>query len=210
AGHGGPNGLVGSGNTGGNNERPNFVPGQSCRAHGGDPLQWLNPNAWTLDHYALTSAPTSPRGVCYGPGIANTDFSIRKNFKVTERVTAKFSFDFFNIFNKPQFSASNINQTLSNSSVVCGAGASTDPNQPWCSGGTDIAGQSFGAYADHSLFWKTFETDWALPAAAPQCGGTACTVTQGANGPQGTFGLLTNDRPAHGPREIQYGLTIEF
>jgi len=105
AGGAAPNGLVGSGNTAGGNERPNRVAGQGCRASGNsDPLQWLNPNGWTLDHYQLGQDPTSPRGACYGPGIANTDFSIRKNFKITERVTAKFSMDFFNLFNKPQFS----------------------------------------------------------------------------------------------------------
>ena len=215
AGTGAPNGLVGSGNTAGGNERPNRVPGQDCRAHGGDPLQWLNPNAFTLDHYQLGSDPTTPRGACYGPGIADTDFSVRKNFKITERVTAKFTMDFFNLFNKPQFSASNINQTLSNSSTVCGPGSSTDPNQPWCSGGTDNAGQSFGAYTDNSLFWKTFSTSWGpFPVGNPNCPAASntkpCTVNFGANGPQGTFGAVTNDRPAHGPREIQYGLTIEF
>jgi len=217
AGGAAPGGLVGSGNTGGGNERPNSVPGQGCLAHGGDPTQWLNPNAWTLDHYALGTSPTSPRGVCYGPGIANTDFSVRKNFKITERVTAKFSMDFFNLFNKPQFGANNINTTLSVNSVLCGPGASADARQMWCNGTTDLAGENFGPYADNSLFWKTHDTIWPENPIGP-CGTVKdalgnpipneCRLT--SNGPQGTFGTVSNDRPGHGPREIQYGLTIEF
>jgi hypothetical protein len=65
------------------------------------------------------------------------------------------------------------------------------------------------------LFWKTFSTSWGpFPVGNPNCPAASntspCTVTLGANGPQGTFGAITSDRPAHGPREIQYGLTIEF
>jgi len=217
AGGAAPGGLVGSGNTGGGNERPNSVSGQGCLAHGGDPTQWLNPNAWSLDHYALGTDPTSPRGVCYGPGIANTDFSVRKNFKITERVTAKFSMDFFNLFNKPQFGANTINTTLSVNTVLCGPGASADARQMWCNGTTDMAGENFGAYADNSLFWKTHNTIWPENPIGP-CGTVKdalgnpipneCSLT--SNGPQGTFGTVSNDRPGHGPREIQYGLTIEF
>src|SRR5579864_7006092 len=215
AGGSAPNGLVGAGNTAGGNERPNMVGGQSCRASGNsDPLQWLNPNAWTLDHYVLGADPTSSRGDCYGPGIANTDFSVRKNFKITERVTAKFSMDFFNVFNKPQFGADSINTTLSNAATVCGPGASTDPNQPWCSGGTDTAGQSFGVYRDNTLFWKQGSQQWGpFPVGNPNCPAASntqpCLVSTGG-GLQGTFGLIGNDRPGHGPREIQYGLTVEF
>ncbi len=101
-------------------ERPNRVAGQSCRSHSGG-QSWLNPAAFTLDHYVLGTDPTSPRGVCLGPGNAQTDFSIAKNFKVTERVTAKFSMDFFNLFNKTQFIATQINRNLSNSGTVCTA-----------------------------------------------------------------------------------------
>jgi hypothetical protein len=113
---GAPGGLTGSG-TGQGNDRPNLVAGQSCRAHG-DPLSWLNPNKYTLNGYVLGQNPTSPRGVCLGPGNAQTDFSVAKNFKVTERVSAKFSMDFFNLFNKTQFIATSINTNLGNPGTV--------------------------------------------------------------------------------------------
>src|SRR5207245_522909 len=40
AGTGAPGGLIGGGFS--SNERPNRVAGQSCRASGSNPLQWLN------------------------------------------------------------------------------------------------------------------------------------------------------------------------
>jgi len=118
-GTGAPGGVMGTGFNSG--ERPNRVAGVSCRAHGA--LSWLNPAAFTLDHYVLGSDPTSPRGVCLGPGNAQTDFSVAKNFKITERVTAKFSMDFFNLFNKTQFIATSINTSFSNNGTVCTAAA---------------------------------------------------------------------------------------
>jgi hypothetical protein len=70
-------------------------------------------------------------GECYGPGLANTDFSLYKNFKVTERLNMQFRMEFFNFFNKTQFIAnttgtSTIGNVLSNSVAPCLAGT-TDP-----------------------------------------------------------------------------------
>lgn len=191
AGSGGPTGgIMGTGYT--NTERPNLVGGVSCKGIG---LDWINPAMFTLDHYVLGSNPTSPRGICPGPGIANTDFSVRKNFKITERVRLQFEMDFFNLFNKPQFVGGNnsINLSLSNSGTVCKAGASADPNQPWCAG-----------YADNSLFWKETTTTWALPNSA--CSTPPCSKTIPGQ-VQGSFGKVGSDR---GPREVQYGLKLDF
>jgi hypothetical protein len=160
-GAGAPGGIQGTGFTSG--ERPNRVPGQSCRSSLGG-LSWLNPAAFTLDHYVLGSDPTSPRGVCLGPGNAQTDFSLAKNFKITERVTAKFSLDFFNIFNKTQFIATAMNLNLSNTGNVCSAASP-------CAG-----------YANDTIQWDQSQV-------------------------QGDFGVNT---AARDPREIQYGLRIEF
>ncbi|MBI1940366.1 MAG: hypothetical protein HYS33_02530 [Acidobacteria bacterium] len=43
----------------------------------------------------------SPRGNFTGPGAWNVDLSIFKNFSIKERVTARFTADFFNAFNHP-------------------------------------------------------------------------------------------------------------
>jgi hypothetical protein len=160
-GAGAPGGIQGTGFTSG--ERPNRVPGQSCRSHLGG-LSWLNPAAFTLDHYVLGSNPTSPRGVCLGPGNAQTDFSVAKNFKVSEKVAVKFSMDFFNLFNKTQFIATAMNLNLSNSGNVCTAASP-------CAG-----------YANDTIQWDSSQV-------------------------QGDFGANTRTRD---PRQIQYGLKVEF
>jgi hypothetical protein len=187
-----PGGLIGTGNTA--TERPNLLGGVGC---GGSGLQWVNPANFTLDGYVLGSDPTSPRGICSGPGIANTDFSVRKNFKITERVTMQFELDFFNFFNKTQFNSTGMDLSLSNYGTTCGVGASSDPLQPWCVG-----------HPDNSLYWTPTGAAFPIAAGSPACGtgDPACTVTF-APAVQGTFGNVENDR---GPRQIQYGLKVDF
>jgi hypothetical protein len=92
--------------------RPNLVTGQSCQGSG-SPIQIINPNAFSA--ISNTSIPgvtgSAPRGVCLGPGYANTDFALYKNFanlfkgsKVfTEGAKIQFRLEMFNVFNHPQF-----------------------------------------------------------------------------------------------------------
>jgi len=129
-------GLAGTGYNAG--DRPNLVPGVSCRSTAGG-LSWINPAAYTLDHYQLGSDPTAGRGTCEGPGNAQTDFSVGKHFKITERVNAKFSMDFFNVFNKTQFIATSMNLSLSNGGTVCSTATGFTP----CAG-----------YANNTLKWS--------------------------------------------------------
>ena len=79
------------------------MPGQSCGITQGD--QVFNPNAFTLVGYQIGTIPSNiePRGYCRGPGLLDTDLSIDKNFKLTERVRMQFRMDFFNIFNHANF-----------------------------------------------------------------------------------------------------------
>jgi hypothetical protein len=113
--------------------RPNRVPGQGCRAPSGSPkFQWLNPGAWTVDNYRITTFGDAGVGQCLGPGIANTDFSIHKNFKVGERVKLQFRMEFFNLFNKVQFRSNSeditgINNNLITNAQACNAGNIGDP-----------------------------------------------------------------------------------
>jgi hypothetical protein len=176
---GAPGGWSGNG-TGQNSTRPNVVAGQSCYASGGLKHQWLNPEKWDLDHYQLGTFGTSSVGICGGPGLANTDFSLYKNFKVKEKVTLQFRLEFFNLFNTTQFRADSFgdNTSLSSSGTACftttvdsDIHSINNPNGP-CSG-----------YALNTVSW-----------------------VRGTDQRQ-SFGLLTNDR---GPREIQYALKITF
>ncbi|HEY1265120.1 MAG TPA: carboxypeptidase regulatory-like domain-containing protein [Terriglobales bacterium] len=110
------------------------VSGQSCLAHGASKIQWLNPAAFTLQGFLAGTVtgdaadPLSAKGGCPGPGIANTDFSVHKDFKLTEKLNAQFRVDFFNVFNKTQFLGNNygntrINNFLDNNTsvIVCTA-----------------------------------------------------------------------------------------
>jgi hypothetical protein len=111
-----PGGLQGTGDN--ENQKPNRVL-QDCRAHGAGAVQWYNPAAFTLDHYQLGTFGNSSVGSCTGPGLANTDFSLYKTFKFTERVNMQFRMEFFNLFNKAQFRADQIDQQLAASAVAC-------------------------------------------------------------------------------------------
>ncbi len=104
---GDPSGTGGAGSL-----RPMRVPGQPCRASGPDGRQWFNPNAYTMNGFALGQIGNSGVGICTGPGNSDVDGSLRKNFRITERVKMQFSFDFFNLFNHPQYQASSLNMGL--------------------------------------------------------------------------------------------------
>jgi carboxypeptidase family protein len=86
-------------------QRPNLVPGQPCRYPGKflDNFQWVNPNRYTMDGFKLGNIGSAPVGDCLGPPTRVVDFSISKNFRITERVNAQFRIDAFNLFNHPQY-----------------------------------------------------------------------------------------------------------
>jgi hypothetical protein len=120
---GAPGGINGNGGNQ-DNLRPNLVRGQPCRGHG--KALWLNPNRYTLVGYQL-GAPTGNASVgdCLGPGVANTDLGVYKNFKPIERLTVQFRMDFFNLFNKAQFRGNaqgfnGVNTNLDTTAQVCG------------------------------------------------------------------------------------------
>jgi hypothetical protein len=118
-----PGGIQGTGTN--TNQKPNLLL-SDCRAHGGPEFQWYNPAAFTLDNYQIGTFGNERTGSCTGPGIANTDFSAYKNFKVTERVTVQFRMEFFNFFNKAQFRADQINTQLAGNAIAC-VNANPDP-----------------------------------------------------------------------------------
>ena len=60
-------------------------------------VQWFNPNAF-VDAPADTYSPTR-RGQNYNPGYNAVDVSLLKTTRITERVSAQFKADVFNLFN---------------------------------------------------------------------------------------------------------------
>jgi Carboxypeptidase regulatory-like domain len=101
-------------------DRPDRVSGQSCRTSGMDSRQFINPNMFSVNGYQLGQVGNAGIGTCLGPGTRNVDFSLHKNFKVTERVKAQFRMEFFNLFNHPLYSAQDVinNQTLGFNSPI--------------------------------------------------------------------------------------------
>jgi Carboxypeptidase regulatory-like domain len=63
--------------------------------YGFDPTQFSTP--------ALGVQGTSPRTVCCGPGLDNTDFSLQKNTAINDRFRTEFRLDVFNAFNHTKF-----------------------------------------------------------------------------------------------------------
>jgi len=83
-------------------QRPNVVPGQP----------FILPNWNAATGYLNPAAFAQPddgtfgdlgRNAIYGPGFWNVDFSVTKNTNLTERLLLQLRFEFFNIFNHPQF-----------------------------------------------------------------------------------------------------------
>lgn len=62
---------------------------------------WFNPCAFAAP--ANGELGTANRAPVNGPDFVNTDFSLIKQFHVTERVGMEFRTEFFNLFNHPQF-----------------------------------------------------------------------------------------------------------
>ncbi len=87
-----------------------LVPGQSVTAGPHNVNQWLNPAAFASPPVATTIGQSdySPLGGApsqyYGPGFHRLDFSLFKNFQITERIRLEFRSEFFNLTNTPNFS----------------------------------------------------------------------------------------------------------
>jgi len=83
--------------------------------------QWFNPDAFRLTSCINVALPetchygNSGTGILEGPGFKNVDFSVFKNFRITERVKLQFRSEMFNLFNTPQFARPNTSlQTATN------------------------------------------------------------------------------------------------
>jgi hypothetical protein len=81
--------------------RPNLVPGVSIYLDTNDPTQYLNPAAFALP--APGTFGNLSRGVVRQPSLTNVDFSLNKNFALSERTRLQFRAEFFNLLNHPGF-----------------------------------------------------------------------------------------------------------
>ena len=81
--------------------RPNLVSGQPIYLDTGDPTNYLNPAAFSLP--APGTFGNLSRGLVRQPSLTNVDFSLNKNFALTERTRLQFRAEFFNLLNHPGF-----------------------------------------------------------------------------------------------------------
>jgi hypothetical protein len=130
-----PGGLAGIASTQAN-ERPNRVPGVPCRADTGDPLQFLNPAAYTLVGATIGQPGNSPRGDCLGPVTKNFDMSFYKNFTpgwltdaIGEQARVQFRLELFNAFNTTQFRGDSVVLNIAGGPVTCGSAPCSPTNR---------------------------------------------------------------------------------
>lgn len=119
-------GAFGTTGIGGTNQRPNLVPGVSP-CYSGRPQSLLGGSSGLRPYLNLNAfAPAlpytygnAPRTLnCSGPGFNNSDVSINKSFKVTERVNFQFRAEALNVFNTPEFGQPGNILTFKNSSIT--------------------------------------------------------------------------------------------
>lgn len=97
--------LTGTGYSG--SQRANAT-GLSCNA-GEKGNQILNSGAFSLTGYVLgPTIGTAGNGICNGPAFRNVDFQLAKNWYFKEHYRVKFSMDFFNLFNHPNFTGNDL------------------------------------------------------------------------------------------------------
>ncbi len=141
------NSLLGTGLT--NPQRPIRVSGVPCRASGAAPYQILNPAAFTLTGYTIGTIPSDMegRGDCFGPDLVNFDMQLAKNWTIKEKFRIKLQFDFFNIFNHPNFSGNGLANNYSGSGLFCG-GATATSGLPCSPTNNVVTGQAAGELAN--------------------------------------------------------------
>lgn len=81
-----------------NDLRPNLVGSPKISNPG--PNGWFNKDAFVDP---VGTYGNAPRNLIYGPGYANLDASLFKNFTIAERHKLEFRFEFFNALNKTNF-----------------------------------------------------------------------------------------------------------
>jgi hypothetical protein len=119
------NSLTGTGF--GNQQRPDAT-GVSCNS-GQKGNQILNQGAFTLVGYQIGTVGTTGRGTCSGADGRTVDAQLAKNWKFHERYGLKLSFDFFNLFNHPNFNSGNLEGVgYVPNKVACGTSACSPVN----------------------------------------------------------------------------------
>jgi len=82
-------------------DRPNMISGQSCQAANPSIHDWINYNAF--QQQPIGNPGNEGRAQCYGPHWRGVDFSMFKDFHVTERYKLSFRAEAYNLSNTANF-----------------------------------------------------------------------------------------------------------
>jgi hypothetical protein len=91
---------------------------------------WYNPAAFGVPGLAPKQTfarmfGDARRGILRGPASYNVDFSVFKDFKLSERTNLEFRTEFFNLFNTPAFAIpANAVDVVGQAGLISSAGAS--------------------------------------------------------------------------------------
>jgi len=117
--------LVGTGYQG--NLRP--LATQLSATAGRHENTFVNAQHYTLNGYVLGTFPSNlaSRGSAQGAPNTNFDGQLAKNWYIKEKYRIKFSMDFFNLFNHPNFNSANLEGSAYNPSapLYCGGATAT-------------------------------------------------------------------------------------
>jgi len=188
--------LVGTGYDA--NQRP-LATSVGCNSGRSGP-DLINYGHFSLSGYEIGTFPKNlaGRGSCYGAPNTNVDAQLAKNWMVKEKLRIKFSMDFYDLFNHPNFNSSNLEGSgyTSSSPLLCGGANSPvpgmGPSGMPCSATNNIVTGSYNKYT----------TD---PAGNPiASGGPGFTTPK-----LGTFGAAGTENLNAG-RTLQYALKLTF
>jgi hypothetical protein len=151
--------LIGTGYVG--NNRP-LTTGQSCNAkEKGN--QILNSSAFTLVGYTLGTVGSGieHRGYCYGAPTTDWDAQLAKNWQIKERYRIKFSMDFFDILNHPNFNSNGLEGTgYAPAQISCGTTELCSPTNPTITSTSAVNG--FGTVSTLQVGRGNRELQYAL------------------------------------------------
>jgi hypothetical protein len=110
-----------------NPDRPSWNPNFNGPVILGKPNEWFNPNAFILP--APGTYGNVGRGVLTGPGTADLDLSVFKDFAVSEKSTLQFRVECFNTLNRSNYGVPNTT-VFSNGAISASAGLITTTTTP--------------------------------------------------------------------------------
>jgi hypothetical protein len=102
--------------------RPNLVGDPELPESERTLQRWFNTDAFAAFSPAPQAFGNAGVGIMRGPGLANFDFTLAKNFHVTERRYVQFRTELFNAFNHPNFGPPNIARDSSGFGQILTAG----------------------------------------------------------------------------------------